>query len=478
MDAGMEFSLQVSQNKYLPANGREMHAILSVVGDSPGSETAGPARADPRRLVEVLVIDCSGSMANPPTKIAAARRATAAAIDVLPDGVRFAVVEGTERARMVYPSAAELTTASAETRAHARAAVSRLSPGGGTAMGSWLAAARDLLPDDPSAICHVLLLTDGINQHETPQELERVLDTCAGRFVCDARGIGDGWHPRDLLRIAGVLRGTAEAVRRPAELEAGFRETIDAALGKLLPDLRIRVQSMPYSSVTFFKQASPTLTDLTGYADTVDGRTVEFATGSWGAERRDYHLCLAVDPAVAHLEEDQMAARINLLVEGEVRAGPAPVLVHWTDDLVKSSRLDPRVSQVTGQEEVRQVINAGCDAYDRGDRVEAHAQWTRAVELARLTRDEKALEQLRHLVDLEPDGLVRLKPNLSRVDVNVSLLFSSRTAHPGDAAGPVLDAPVGEDRLCAACGHLSPPDAAYCEQCDAVLDGGDGGEVP
>src|SRR4051794_21741087 len=109
----MEFNLQVSQNKYLPASGREMHAILSVVGESPGAEASGSARADPRRLGGVLVIDCSGPRATPPTKTAAARRATAAAIDVLPDGVRFAVVEGTERARMVFPSESRLMTASA-----------------------------------------------------------------------------------------------------------------------------------------------------------------------------------------------------------------------------------------------------------------------------------------------------------------------------------------------------------------------------
>ncbi|MEH1167292.1 VWA domain-containing protein [Micromonospora sp. CPCC 205539] len=470
MDTGMQFSLEVNQNKYLPEGGREMHAILSVSGRETPAGDAAPARSDPARLAEVLVIDCSGSMADPPTKMAAAQRATAAAIDVLPDGVRFAVIEGTERARVVYPQEPALATASAATRAEARAEVARLSASGGTAMGSWLAAARDLLPPPSSAISHVLLLTDGINEHETQEELDRVLSTCAGRFVCDPRGVGDGWRPRDLLQIAAALRGTAEAVRRPAELEATFRETIHAAMAKLLPDVRLRVRPLPYAKVTFFKQSSPTIQDLTGYADRIDDRTLEFATGSWGVERREFHLCLDVEAPDSILDEDRLAARVDLVVDGESRAATATVLVTWTDDLIKSSRLDPNVSQVTGQEDVRQAINAGCDAYDRGDRIEAHAQWAHAVMLATETRDEPALEQLRHLVDIEPDGLVRLRPNLSRLDINVSHIGSSRNPFQVDAPAPVQRRPAVADQLCGSCGETSPPGAIICENCGTPFD--------
>ncbi|WP_341719395.1 VWA domain-containing protein [Micromonospora sp. FIMYZ51] len=469
MNAAVEFSLEVNQNKYLPVGGTTMHAILSVTGRR---ATDGDDRApgpDPAQLVEVLVIDCSGSMTDPPTKIGAARQATAAAIDVLPDGVRFAVIEGTERARLVYPPEPGLAVASAASRKRAKAVVARLSASGGTAMGSWLAAARDLLPTEASAICHVLLLTDGINQHETQEELERVLHTCVGRFVCDTRGIGDGWRPRDLIRIATVLNGTAEAVRRPAELEAGFRETIRAALAKLQPDVRIRVQTLPYSRVGFFKQARPALMDLSEQANEVDERTVEFATGSWGAERRDFHLRLDVTAPDGILDEDRLAARVDLVVGGKVRPGTATVLVNWTDDLVKSARLDSDVSQVTGQEDVRQAINAGCDAYDRGDLIEAHAQWSRAVRLATQTRDEPALEQLRYLVDIEPTGLVRLKPQLSRMDVHVSSVMSSQTRYPDQPRPPAQHGPPEAHRLCGDCGWPSPSDAEYCERCNAEL---------
>ncbi|MET8045724.1 vWA domain-containing protein [Micromonospora sp. NPDC005215] len=461
MDTAMRFDLEVNQNKFLPVGGRDMHAVLSVTGPETAAEDDTPARSDPSRLVEVLVIDCSGSMADPPTKMAAAQQAAAAAITVLPDGVRFAVIQGTHEATVVYPATRTLATASPATRKEAGAAVARLSASGGTAMGSWLAAARDLLPSTSPTINHVLLLTDGINEHETEEELARVLRSCAGRFVCDPRGIGEGWHPVDLLRIAAALHGTAEAVRRPGDLAASFRESVLAALTKLLPDVRIRLRTMPYAQLVFFKQTSPAIQDLTGYADAVDERTGEFATGSWGAERRDFHLCLRVEAPDDILEQDRLAARVDLVVDGEVRAAAATVLVNWTVDMAKSARIDLSVSQVTGQEDVRQAINAGCDAYDRGDRVEAHAQWARAVALASEARDEAALEQLGHLVDIEPGGIVRLRENLSQTDLKVSIVGSVRNpTHPPAPRGPAV-----AEKICGVCLESSPAGSEICENC-------------
>jgi Mg-chelatase subunit ChlD len=87
---------------------------------------------------EVIVVDHSGSMSSPQTKISAARQATAAAIDMLRDGVLFGVVAGNHVAQMVYPPDARLVPTSATTRAEAKAAVASLRPEGGTAIGQWL----------------------------------------------------------------------------------------------------------------------------------------------------------------------------------------------------------------------------------------------------------------------------------------------------------------------------------------------------
>ena len=132
------------------------------------------------------MVDCSGSMEYPPTKMRNAREATAAAIDTLSDGVAFAVVAGTHEAREVYPGGGALAVADPATRAQAKQALRKLTAGGGTAIGTWLRAGRQAAGQPRLAIRHGILLTDGRNEHEKPEELQAALDACAGRFTCDA----------------------------------------------------------------------------------------------------------------------------------------------------------------------------------------------------------------------------------------------------------------------------------------------------
>ena len=91
------------------------------------------------------MVDCSGSMDYPPTKMRNARDATAAAIDTLRDGVHFAVIAGTHVAKEVYPAGGRLAVADATTRDQAKQALRKLSAGGGTAIGTWLRLADRLL---------------------------------------------------------------------------------------------------------------------------------------------------------------------------------------------------------------------------------------------------------------------------------------------------------------------------------------------
>ncbi|WP_229402127.1 VWA domain-containing protein [Micromonospora okii] len=467
MSGRLDFALRIDHDPFLSTRDRELHAILTVTARPPAG---GKPAEDAPGWAEVIIVDCSESMAYPSTKIAAARRATATAVGMLPDGVRFAVVEGTHRARMVYPPERGLATASPATRDAARRRVAGLAAAGGTAIGTWLELARELLAPHPEAIRHALLLTDGRNEHETPQRLGEVLAECAGQFVCDARGVGDGWEPRELTRIADALHGTADAVRRPAELEADFRATMRAAMAKQVGRARLRVTLVPPTRVLSCRQVHPTLADLAVTA--VDDRTVECPTGSWGPESREYHLCLAVDATGRAKGEDVRVARVDLLVDDTPVTRQENVLAHWTDDLVLSSRIDPRVAHYTGQEALSQLIADGCDAYDSGDRATATALLGRAVELATAAGDERRLEQLGLLVDGVETGSVRLRDDVARVDVINVALRSSFTARDGVPAAPPPPPPGGEPRACP-CGHRSPPAARYCERCGSRFPDGD-----
>lgn len=127
----------------------------------------------------VLMVDCSGSMDYPPTKMRNARDATAAAIDTLRDGTRFAVVAGTHVAKDVYPGNGQLATAKPGDQGPGEGGPAPASSaGGGTAIGTWLRLADRLLGAAEADIRHGILLTDGRNEHESPEDLRAALDSC------------------------------------------------------------------------------------------------------------------------------------------------------------------------------------------------------------------------------------------------------------------------------------------------------------
>jgi hypothetical protein len=480
MTAPLSFTLDVHQRPYLWQEDRELHAIIKVSANHPEPMDGAVPVPDSgvRPIVEVIIVDCSGSMSDPSTKIAAARRATAAAIDVLPDGVRFAVVKGTHDAAMVYPAGAVLSVADERTRTQAKRAVARLDANGGTAIGAWLRCTRQLMDPHPSAVRHALLLTDGHNEHETTEQLTATLDDCAGHFVCDARGIGDAWHADELLRITSVLRGAAQAITAVSDLRADFVATMQAAVGKLVPDLRLRVSTTPQARLLSITQVYPTKADLADATATVGPRTAEFSTGSWGAgDVRDYHLRLDVDRGKSPMFEDLRVARVDLLLEDRKQTDAVPVLVHWTDDRIASSIIDPDVAHYIGCESFQHAVAAGCRAYKDGDLATAKTEWGDAVQWATTNHNEWALAIMGRLVEIvdADTGHVRVKEDIKPIWLDTSQVRASHTPRAPEV-GPSLDyedPPTGPEQVCPApdCRRRSPAGAAFCEACATPLGG-------
>lgn len=316
------FSVDVYQNEYLPEGGREVNAIVTVTstgggttggvpltGASPAANTApggGPNAA------VVIMVDCSGSMDYPPTKMRNARDATAAAVDTLRDGVAFAIVAGTHVAREVYPRNGGLAVADGRTRAQAKDALRRLSAGGGTAIGTWLRLTDRLLASADVAIRHGILLTDGRNEHESAEDLRAALDACAGRFTCDARGVGTDWEVKEVTAIASALLGSADIVADPAGLAEDFTRMMENAMGKEVADVALRMWTPVGVEIGFVKQVAPTVEELTQRRTEAGPRAGDYPTGSWGDESRDYHVCVRVPEA--GIGREMLAARISLIL--------------------------------------------------------------------------------------------------------------------------------------------------------------------
>ncbi|MGK5639639.1 VWA domain-containing protein [Streptomyces sp. URMC 126] len=410
------FSVDVYQNEYLPEGGREVNAIVTVTSTGGGPAT-GPSAASAPDTAVVIMVDCSGSMDYPPAKMRNARQATAAAIDVLREGVSFAVVAGTHQAKEVYPGLGRLAVADATTRAQAKEALRKLSPGGGTAIGTWLRLADRLLASSDASIRHGILLTDGRNEHEEPDALRASLDACAGRFTCDARGVGTDWEVKEVTGIASALLGTADIVADPTGLAADFTGMMENVMGKELADVSLRLWTPQGAEVRFVKQVAPVVRDLTDRRTEAGPRAGDYPTGSWGDETRDYHVCVRVPDA--GVGREMLAARASLV--RPTRDGSADVLAQglvravWTDDLAASTTINPQVAHYTGQAELAQAIQQGLELRKSGDLDGATAKLGRAVQLASRSGNEDTAKLLAKVVDVVDavNGTVRLKAKVS-----------------------------------------------------------------
>ncbi|TDD68813.1 VWA domain-containing protein [Actinomadura darangshiensis] len=410
-----QFTISIDQNKFLPAGGREMHAIVSVEATA----AEGVPVPSSTRASEVIIIDTSGSMSYPETKLRAAVAAAQVAIDTLRDGVEFAVVSGSNNASMVYPQQPGLVAASPRSREAAKRALSGLKATGGTAIGSWLRLADQLFDDVQGGIRHAILLTDGKNQHETDEELDAVLFRCGGRFVCDCRGVGTDWEVDELRKIASALLGSVDIVADPAGLVADFQAMTEAAMGKSVADVALRVWTPQTANLRFVKQVLPSMEDLTGKRTESAPQAGDYPLGAWGAESRDYHICVEVPPG--EVGKELRAAWVKLVVPGapgeEAQVlGSANVLAQWTDDEAESTRINARVAHYTGQAELASAVQEGLRARKEGDFDTATARLGRAVVLAEEAGNDAITSMLRKVVDVVDvaTGTVRLRRDVDK----------------------------------------------------------------
>ncbi|GAA1996103.1 VWA domain-containing protein [Catenulispora subtropica] len=429
------FAFEINQNEFLAAGVREVHAVVTLTAAPAAGSSALPASGSSgggsgKDNVEVIIIDCSGSMDYPRTKMMAAKEATKVAIDTLSDGAYFAVVAGTEGARVVYPTGGHLLRADYQTRAQAKDAVSRLAANGGTAMGRWLAQANRIFDAHPHAIKHAILLTDGKDESETPADLARAIQASIGNFTADCRGIGEDWEVGELRKIADALLGTVGIIREPARLAEDFREMTANSMGKEVADVALRLWAPKGAVVRYVKQVSPTLADLSAKRVPGDNPlTGDYPTGAWGAETREYHICVEVEPG--NIGQEKLAGRVQLVAKdsgGATLLAEDKIRAVWTEDEDLSTRINGRVAHYTGQAEMAQAIQEGLDAQKAGDLDTATARLGRAMDLAVESGHEDTVKMLRKVTEVDPaTSKVRAKAKVDKGDAMELDVVSTKT---------------------------------------------------
>jgi hypothetical protein len=421
------FTADCYQNEYLPLGGTEVNAIVTVASDATATAAAQ------RDAAEIVIVDTSGSMDVPRKKIEAAREATSVAIDCIRDGVMFGVIAGTDVARPVYPTGGSLAPASEDTRAEAKRALRRLKADGGTAIGSWLTLAGELFATVPGRTCHAILLTDGENQHETPEHLDRVLAELEGRFQCDCRGVGTDWQVNELRRVASALLGTVDIIAEPGEMAEDFRSMMQASMGKATGNISLRLWTPQGATVAFVRQVAPTIEELTERAVRVNPLTAEYPTATWGREARDYHICVNVQPRGSG--DEMLAGRVTL-AEGDQTLGQALIRAIWTDDQQLSTRINREVAHYTGQAELAECIQEGLEARKVGDDANATFKLGRAVQLAAESGNDGTMKLLQAVVEVDDPatGTVRLRQDVAAVDEMSLDTRSTTTVRVGSGA--------------------------------------------
>ncbi|MET0921247.1 MAG: VWA domain-containing protein [Acidimicrobiia bacterium] len=400
-----DWKTEVFENEYLAADATDVHAIVSVTCS--GAGTAGQVGA----AAEVIIVDTSGSMANPSSKIHAAREAAAAAIDEIVDGTWFAVIAGDQGASLAF----EMSRADEHTRGAAKAAVKQFDPSGGTAIGSWINAATALFSQVEATQRHAILLTDGKNESEHASVLDAAVEDAKGVFQCDCRGVGADWDVNELREISSALLGSVDIIAKPEKMADDFRQMMRAAMGRGVADATLRVWAPQGAEVEFVRQVAPTIEDLTDRALQTGPLVREYPTGSWGDESRDYHVAVRVAPKP--LGAEQLVARVQLVVADEV-VGQGLVKATWSDDVALTTRINPSVAHYTGQTELASAIQEGLAAKAAGDEASATFKLGRAAQLAAETGDEEATNRLKRVVDIEDaeTGTVRLKAKVDKLD--------------------------------------------------------------
>ncbi len=445
----------------LSADERAVHAILTVTAASSRLAPATPAAA------EVLLLDCSSTMLFPRSKAILAREAAIAAVESLSDGVVFAVVGGTSEATMIYPELPELAVASGATRDAAIERIDQMQMRGGTAIGAWLALARDLFATRPEMVGHALLLTDGRDETEALAQLEQVLTSCEGRFGCDALGIGEDYEPTQLRWIVRVLRGRADAVVDESGLAEHFRAIVGTATAEPYPEQTMRIGTMPHTRLRFVRQVEPDHYDLTDRCRPAESGQVDLGTGPLAAPMtREYHVCIDVAPDTQIVfDQDEQVGWVELVGADAARQ---PIMARWDRALPPQTVLPP--AQVRRSDQRAELIDAmrrGRIAYEAQDAASAERDWGKAVALAHALEDSVMLARLGELVEIQDAaaGTVRLRDDLGRSAVLAALVGSAIT-HRAVPPRPVLG---GDPVTCPACSWKSPGGSRFCEACRAEL---------
>jgi len=461
---GLSFTLGVEAIRELTFDEKRADALITVTA------RPAPGNAPDARGAEILIMDRSLSMASG-TKLDEAKRAMCAAIDTLRDGSYLGIIAGDDKAETVYPAGGGLAVVDADIKEAAKQQVKNQRPQGGTAIGSWLTLADKLFGAAAGrTVRHAVLYTDGKNEYETSEQLGTALASCADRFVCDARGLGDDWNYAELLRITEALHGTSNAVISIPDLAEDFAQLMRDTQRLLVPHVYLVLKLNKQFRLHFVRQTHPVEADLTNLQQG-HGREIQVPLGSWAPGIGRYQLSMSFEGDMP-IGEELRAARVELHAgtpdSGREPCAMAAVVVRRHEPGIKPGKPED-LTRVEDGHALGQAMRACADAYLNGDTATADYELNLAMDLAPRLGGDARLGLLEAVAIVGDDGTARLRPDVTRGEMQKIGLDSTKTGYlPADATDlPPADAA----RCCRHCGETTDArDLKYCKRCRHPLD--------
>ncbi len=203
---------------------------------------------------------------------------------------------------------------------------------------------NEYLPDRGREVNAIVTVTSSGVTDAAPQ------DAASGAEIIIIDCSGSMGSPRRKIAAARQATTVALDVIRDGVAAADFAAMMQTAMGKEVADVALRVWTPQHARIRFVKQVTPTIEDVTARRAEAGPQAGDYPTGAWGAESRDYHLCVEVEPA--GVGQEMLAARVSLVVAsppGSQVLGQGLVKAIWTEDEALSTRINGHVAHYTGQ---------------------------------------------------------------------------------------------------------------------------------
>ncbi|MEU9156941.1 hypothetical protein AB0D59_41930 [Streptomyces sp. NPDC048417] len=438
------------------------------------SDRAGGDNADPGQLVLIIALDLAEHRRE--RMVAAMRDALAA----MPSEVSFAVVtagrgHGDGPVRYYPAGPGSWAPADRHHRINAAFAVGAAplaADGSPRSFGydGWLAEAQRLFASCDRPLCRLLLVTDGSTGYEEAS-LTAQLESCGAEFACEVIAVGEHWDYRPLERIAGRLRGTADAAGQ--DFAAALAAAVRRACRRAVPALPLEITVRPGVSVESFVQFTPEHLELAADPPSGPHRHV-FPALPWdpAGATSEFLLNLRADGAEDPLGEELQFAMVSL---GSLHEA---VTACWRDPRLPPARTVLRTNAETtgGSSRVldsrHQMIvhlRKGLEALGGGRRADAERHLGQAAAVAHRLGEGWVLDEIGvwgEISDAAAGSVsVRLPADSHRVSVTL-LHLGARSAARTTRRTADRQRPTGP---CPTCKEPSVPGALYCVRCGREL---------